>query len=145
MHQKKQNNVTATLVNKNRTYIGKFKSQMLSFDIRASPCLLCSIWSTGQCLAGTQSQITLSGEWDVGLSEFGHTSHTRRTINKAAYCTCAFCGLGCRRRCSMFKLLLYCVQCNRAQMLCVCACMFVQNEFLLRCWILNVCGHLCNC
>lgn len=40
------------------------------------------------CLAATLTQITFGGKWDAGLSEFRHTSHGYKTINKAAYCTC---------------------------------------------------------
>lgn len=58
-------------------------------------CFTCSIWSPIPYLAGTQTQITFSSEWDAGLCEFGHTSHSYKTINKAAYCTCALCGMKC--------------------------------------------------
>lgn len=39
-------------------------------------------------LAATLTRITFGGWWDAGLSEFRHTSHGCKTINRAAYCTC---------------------------------------------------------
>lgn len=56
------------------------------------------------CLAGAQTQITFGGKWNAGLSEFTHTLHSYKTIDKAAYCTCAPVSED-RRQCSVSKLL----------------------------------------
>lgn len=91
------------------------------------------------CLAGAQSQITFSGEWDAGLSEFRHTSRSYKTINKAAYCTCAPVSED-RRQCSVSKLLPQ-SEWHGAQNERVCVQFVLLYVPFICCFCVRVCGQ----